>query len=55
MHIPVENVTVPPPFLGLHGQSLIDMSTLMSVKDIWLVLWWVGILKEVPTNPWGAP
>lgn len=27
MHILVGNVTVPPPFLGMHGQSLIDMSS----------------------------
>lgn len=26
MHIPVENVRVPPPFSTMHGQSLIDMS-----------------------------
>ena len=26
MQMPVGNVTVPPPFLGMHGQSLIDMS-----------------------------
>ena len=27
----------------------------MSIKDKWLVLWHAGILKEVPTNPWGYP
>ena len=26
MHMPVGNVTIPPPFSGIHGQSLIDMS-----------------------------
>jgi len=27
----------------------------MLVKDLWLVLWQAGILKEFPINPWGNP
>ena len=27
IHKPIGNVTIPPPFSGMHGQSLIDMST----------------------------
>lgn len=55
MHMPVGNVTIPPPFSGMHGQLLIDMSVPSVNQSHMVSSVSVGNPQGIPNQSMGAP
>ena len=55
MHIPAGSVTTPPPFSGMHGQSLIDMNTPYASEGLIVSSMASGNPQGAPNQPMGAP
>jgi len=55
MHMPEGNLTVPPPFSSMHGQSLIEMSVASINQSHMVSSVSVGNPQGIPTQSMGAP
>jgi len=55
MHLPVGDVTVPPPFSGMYGQLLIDMSVPSVNRSHMVSSVLVGNRQGIPNQSMGAP